>query len=107
MSGFSDREKEFESKFKLDQELRFKVTVRRNKLAGLWAAGLLGLAGEEAEGYARSVVEADFDRPGDEDVVEKLAKDFAAKGVDVSEHRIRKALEEKFEEARGQIMRGE
>ncbi|TSJ63199.1 DUF1476 domain-containing protein [Starkeya sp. 3C] len=94
MSTFDDREDAFEAKYAHDQSLRFKALARRNKALGLWAAEKLGLAGAEAEAYARSVVEADLEEAGDEDVYRKLKTDFDAKGLDVSEHRIRRTMEE-------------
>ncbi len=94
MSTFDDREDAFEAKYAHDQSLRFKALARRNKALGLWAAEKLGLAGAEAEAYARSVVEADLEEAGDEDVYRKLKTDFDAKGLDISEHRIRRTMEE-------------
>ena len=81
MTTFDEREKAFERKFAHDEELRFKSTVRRNKLTGLWAAEKLGLSGEDAEAYAKSIVKADFQEAGDADVLRKLQADFAAKGI--------------------------
>lgn len=81
MTTFDDREKAFENKFKYDEEMKFKATARRNKLLGLWAAEKLGRAGDDAAAYAKEVVAADFDRPGDEDVIEKVLADFAAAGI--------------------------
>lgn len=104
MASFDDRKKSFERKFEHDQELRFKVIARRNKLLGQWAAKELGLPAGEHETYAKSVVMADFDRPGDSDVVEKVLKDFADKGVDMNEHRLRKHMDELMATARDQIM---
>ena len=69
MTTFDDRQKTFEKKFERDQDLQFKVNARRNKLLGLWAAGVMGKSGTEAEGYAKEVVVADFENPGDSDVV--------------------------------------
>ena|SRR5690242_11135038 len=81
--GFKDREKGFESKFAHDQETQFKVMNRRNKLLGLWAAELMGKSGDAAAAYAKEVVAADFDEPGDEDVFRKVRKDLdAAKATD-------------------------
>ena len=81
--GFKDREKGFESKFAHDQEMQFKIMNRRNKLLGLWAADLLGKTGDAAAAYAKEVVAADFDEPGDEDVFRKVRKDLpAAKASD-------------------------
>ena len=92
MSSFDDREKGFEAKYRHDQETRFKVTARRNKLLGLWAAEQLGLSGAEAEAYAKTVVAADFEKPGDDDVLHKVMADLSAKGVQVSDHALRKRL---------------
>jgi len=106
MSKFDEREKDFEARFKHDQELAFKVTARRNKLLGLWAAGHLGLTGAAAEAYAKDVVAADFNRPGDGDVIEKVATDFAAKGVKLGEPAIADELKRCAVEAKKQIMTG-
>jgi len=103
MTTFEDREKGFEAKFKHDQELQFKVANRRNKLLGLWAADLLGLRGDEAEEYAKEVVASDFEEPGDEDVFNKISSDFAARNVDMSEHMVRKKMEDLMSTARDQI----
>ncbi len=94
MTGFDDRQASFENKFKHDKELEFKATARRNKLLGLWAANLLGIHGAEAETYAKTVVKADFEKPGDQDVVDKVTADFKQKGVEMSEHRLRKQMTE-------------
>ena len=94
VSGFDKREKGEEAKYALDQELRFKANARRNKLLGLWAADLLGFTGEAASGYAVEVVKADFEAPGDEDVFQKVLGDFKAKGVNQSEHQIRRQMDE-------------
>jgi hypothetical protein len=104
MSVFDKREKDAEAKYKHDQELQFKATNRRNKLVGLWAAELMGLAGQAATDYAMQVVRADFDEKGDDDVVRKLLGDLTAKGVAVDEHKVRKRMAELMDEARRQIM---
>lgn len=103
MTTFDEREKAFERKFAHDEELRFKATVRRNRLFGHWVAEKLGLSGGEAEAYAKSVVKADFEEPGDEDILRKVRADFAAKGVDQSEHQIQRTLNEMMVEAATQI----
>jgi len=103
MSSFDERESSFENKFKHDKELEFKATARRNKLLGLWAANLLGIHGAEAETYAKTVVKADMEKPGDQDVVDKLLGDFKQRGVDMSEHRLRKQMTELMTAAVGQI----
>ncbi|HUN48680.1 MAG TPA: DUF1476 domain-containing protein [Stellaceae bacterium] len=103
MSSFDEREKGFEKKFERDQELAFKAKARRDKLLGLWAAAELGLSGAAAEAYAKDVVAADLERPGDDDVVEKVARDFAAKGVQHDSHRINAELARCAAEARAQL----
>lgn len=104
MPGFDDREKAFEDKYKHDQNLQFRVEVRRNKLLGLWAAELLNMSGEAAEAYAKQVVAADFDEPGDADLVRKLLDDFKDKGVELSERQLRKRMEELLVTAKAQVM---
>jgi hypothetical protein len=94
MTTFDEREKAYERKFAHDADLRFRATVRRNKLLGLWAAEKLGLSGPEAEAYAKEVIRADFAEPGDEDLVTKLRADFNAKGVQISDDQIRASLVE-------------
>jgi hypothetical protein len=103
MTTFNEREKGFEQKYKHDQELQFKVNARRNKLLGLWAAQQLGLAGADAEAYAKEVVQADFEKPGDADVVAKVAKDLSGKGV--TETQVRKELDRLLAVAKEQIMK--
>jgi hypothetical protein len=103
MTTFDKREEGFEKKFAHDEELRFKAGARRNKLLGLWAAEKLGLSGAEAEAYAKTVVAADFEEAGDEDVFRKLRKDFDAKGVDQSDHQIRRTMDEMMGQAIAQI----
>ena len=104
MTTFDKREKDEEARYKRDEEIKFKVTARRNKLLGLWVAEQLGIQGDAAETYAKQVVAADFDRPGDSDVVEKVLKDFGAKGIAMDEHRLRKEMDRLVEVARQQIM---
>ncbi len=104
MTTFNKREKAFEDKYKHDQDLQFKVDVRRNKLLGLWVAELLGLAGADAEAYAKEVVSADFEEPGDADVIRKIQADAAPKNLDLSEHRLRKKMDELLTLAKEQIM---
>lgn len=102
--SFTDREKAFEEKFKHDQELQFKVEVRRNKLLGLWAAELMGMKGAEADAYAREVITADFNEPGVDDIVRKVLADLREREVDLSEHRLRKKLDELQATAKQQLM---
>jgi hypothetical protein len=104
MTTFDNREKAFEDKFARDADLQFRTTARRNKLLGLWAAKQLKLTAEEADAYAKSVVQADFEEAGDEDVYRKIYGDLSARGVEVSEHQVRRAMEETMVEARRQMM---
>ena len=104
MTTFDSREQGFESKFAHEEEMAFRVTARRNKLTGTWAAGRMGLTAEETDSYAKSVVQADFEEAGDEDVVRKLMGDLTAAGVETSDEEIRKALSDMTVEARRQLM---
>jgi len=102
MTTFDDRQKSFERKFERDQDLQFKVNARKNKLLGLWAAGIMGKS--DADAYAKEVVLADFEKPGDDDVIQKLVKDFAAAGKPTDEQAIRKQAERLRAEAKEQLM---
>lgn len=104
MTTLDDREKSFEARFIHDEELRFKVQNRRNKLLGLWAAQLLKMPPAEAEAYARAILASDFEKPGDEDVHDKVYADLHARGIDLSDHRLRRKMDELMREARRQIM---
>ena len=106
MPTMKDREEGFERKFAFDEELRFKATARRNKMLGLWAAEKLGKTGEAAQEYAKSVVAADFEEQGDEDVFRKIRGDFDAAGVDQSDHQIRRTMVELMQTAISQIEAG-
>jgi hypothetical protein len=106
MTTFDKREEGFEKKFAHEEELRFKATARRNKLLGLWAAEKLGLSGPAADAYAKDVVAADFEEPGDGDVVRKLRKDFDAKGVAQSDQQIAVVMNEMMAQAVEQIKAG-
>ena len=103
MTTFDKREDAFEKKFAHDAELRFKAEARRNKLLGLWAAGLLGKIGADAEAYAKSVVASDFEEVGDEDVFRKIRADFDAASVEQSDHQIRRTMDELRQTAIDQI----
>ena len=103
MSNMNDRERAFENKFAHDEELKFKAMARRNKLLGLWAAEKLGKSGDEAEAYAKTVVMADFEEVGDEDVFRKVRADFDAAKVEQSDHQIRRTMDELLAVAAEQI----
>ncbi|WP_186386337.1 MULTISPECIES: DUF1476 domain-containing protein [unclassified Stappia] len=103
MSTFDRRQEAFESKFAHDEELRFKAVARRNKLLGLWAAEKIGLDADKAQDYAKEVVRADFEEPGDEDVFRKIRRDFDEAGVEQSDHQIRRTMDELLHQAAEQI----
>jgi hypothetical protein len=104
MTTFDNREQAFENKFAHDEEMLFKITARRNKLLGLWAAEKMGLTAEEAKAYATSVVQADFEEAGDEDVVRKIIGDLTTAGVEVDDTTVRDALDAQMVEARRQFI---
>ena len=103
MANMKDREEGFERKFAHDEELRFKAMARRNRLLGHWAAEKLGKSGDAADAYATEVVMADFEEAGDEDVFRKLRADFDGAGVTVSDHQIRRTMEELLHQAIEQV----
>ncbi|MFN7178756.1 DUF1476 domain-containing protein [Hyphomonas sp.] len=106
MSSFDDRERAEEARYALDQETQFKVTNRRNKLLGLWAAGLMGVTGDAAETYAKSVVLADLEEAGDDDVIRKVKGDLEKAGIAKSDLEIREELARLLPVAREQILKG-
>src|ERR671914_2573002 len=99
MTTFDDRKDAFEKKFAHDEDLRFKATARRNKLLGLWAAEKLGKSGPEAETYAKSVVMADFQEAGDDDVLRKVRADLEANGAVQGEAELRRVITDLMERA--------
>lgn len=101
MSTFKDRENAFENKYAHDEEMMFKAVARRNKLLGLWAAELMGKSGDEATEYAKSVVLADFEEAGHEDVVRKVAGDLDGKA---DADAIRAKMDELMPVAKAQVM---
>lgn len=100
MTTFDEREQGFEKKFALDAEQEFKAVARRNRMLGEWAAGLMGL--ESPDDYARAVVKADFEQPGDDDVLRKVFGDLKGSGVTVSEAEVRRKMDELLAQAREQ-----
>ena len=106
MTTFDDRERGFEKKFALDQELEFKAAVRRNKALARWAAGLMGLEGDHVEEYERAVVKSDFETPGDDDVLRKVFEDLKGSGVHVSEGEVRMRMDELLAQAREEVKAG-
>ncbi|MFN4089696.1 MAG: DUF1476 domain-containing protein [Alphaproteobacteria bacterium] len=104
MSTFDDRERQFEAKYSRDQELQFKVQVRRNRLLGEWAADKLGLTGESRVAYAKEVVASDFEKPGDDDVLQKVLGDLTRQNVAVDARDVRDRMNELLGVAKKQVM---
>lgn len=104
MTQFDDRERAFESKFAHDEEMKFRITARRNRLLGEWAARKMGLSDVEAESYAKDVVRSDFENAGEHDVIRKLLGDLTSAGVDIDEDQVRHAMRNKEIDARRQII---
>ena len=103
MSTFDKREKSYEAKFAHDQETLFKIGARRNKLLGQWMAEQLGIEGADAEAYAKAVIISDFEKPGDEDVFEKVWADVQSKGLSLTEDVVRQQMKDLLEVAREQV----
>lgn len=101
MTTFDERERSYEARFARDADLQFKAEARRNRLLGEWAAGLLGLTGEEAKAYALSVVTVDFERPGEDDVFAKVSADLAGRADEAT---IRARMGELRDLARQQVL---
>lgn len=104
MTDFNDRERAEEAHFAHDEEMQFRITARRNRLLGTWAAEKMGLSAVETEAYAKAVVQADFEEAGEEDVIRKLLGDLTSAGIETSEADIRAALDAKAIEARRALM---
>src|SRR5437764_3969247 len=104
MTQFDDRERAFESKFAHDEEMRFRITARRNRLLGEWAARKMGLSEAETESYAKDVVRSDFEEAGEHDVIRKVLGDLTSAGVECDEETVREAMRNKEIEARRQII---
>lgn len=105
MSTFDDRERAEEARYALDQETQFKINARRNKLLGLWAADLLGLKDADAEAYAKTVVIADLEEAGDDDVVRKVRGDLEKAGIARADNQIREEMARLLPVAREQIIK--
>jgi hypothetical protein len=100
MTTFDERERAFEAKYAHDEELAFRIAARRNRLLGEWAADLMHLTPAERDAYSKSVVQADFEESGEEDVIRKVLGDLVMAGIDMDDARVRTALADKAAEAR-------
>jgi hypothetical protein len=103
-NGFEERKTAAEAKFRHDEEFKFKVTARRNKLLGLWAADLMNIEGADAEAYAKQVVISDFDEPGDDDVLRKVLGDLQAKGRSEDNTDVRRQMDSLLDQAKAELM---
>ena len=101
MSSFDDREKSFEKKFAPDEELQFKISARRNKYLGQWVSQILGYDQEKEKEYIQSVIKADFEEAGDEDVFRKIKSDLV--NHNMSDEGIRKKMEELNDKAKSEF----
>jgi hypothetical protein len=106
MASFDDREKGYEGKFAHDQELEFKARARRDRLLAQWVAPQLGLSSAAADAYGKALAMSAHEKHHEDNLVAKITKDLAAKGVAVTEHQLRKKIEEFYDEARAQISQG-
>ncbi len=104
MTDFNDRQRGEEAKYAHDEDMQFRISARRNRLLGAWAAEKMDLSAVETEAYAKAVVQADFEEAGDEDVIRKLLGDLTSAGIEITEGDIRAALEGKTVEARRALM---
>jgi len=102
MSTFDDREKSFEKKFAHDEELQFKISARRNKYVGQWVSQILGYNPDQEKEYIQSVIKADFEEAGDEDVFRKVKNDL--KDHNISDEEIRKKMDELSEKAKSDFI---
>jgi hypothetical protein len=104
MKAFKDRKKKFEEKFAKDMDLQFKVECRACKQFGLWIAEMTGLSGDEANVYAMEIVTANLEKPGFDDVLERVRRDIDEKKVEISDHKLRFKLETLMEECKEALM---
>jgi hypothetical protein len=102
---FDEREKSFEAKWVRDQELRFKVYSRRNRMLGLWAAGEIGLKGADADAYAGQIVATEFEKGGEDAIFGKIRHDFDSRGISQSDHTIRRKMADLLDAANAEIER--
>ncbi len=105
MTTFEERERAFENKFSHEQEMLFKIQVRRARLLGLWAAEQMKFDEAEATAYARAIVDADFEEAGPSDIVRRVCSDLESHGVDISRHRVEKEAELLLALAHDQVKR--
>ena len=93
MNKFNERGKNFEKKFQIDEELKFKVEARSNKYLSEWASSILGKTEEEKQKYTQEIIKADMEEAGSEDVFRKIKKDFQVSSVSIDDSEIRDQME--------------
>ena len=93
MNKFNEREKSFEKKFQMDEELQFKIAARSNKYLGEWASLKLGKNEDEKKNYIQEIIRSDLEEAGQEDVFRKIKKDFQAASISIQELEIRDEME--------------
>jgi hypothetical protein len=103
ISTFDNREKSEEARYKHDEEFRFRIIARRNKLLGLWAAEQMGLSESDANAYASEIVELQFEKDGDSAVLLKIFTDLASKGLDISDGSVRAQMDDCLAQATAQL----
>ena len=96
MNKFDEREKSFEKKFQMDEELQFKIAARSNKYLGEWASSMLGKNEEDKKNYIQEIIRSDLEEAGQEDVFRKIKKDFQVASISVEEKEIRDQMEKAF-----------
>ena len=100
MNKFNDREKGFEKKFQIDQELQFKVQARSNKYLSDFVCLKLGKTPEQKEIYIKEIIKADMEEAGQEDVFRKIKKDFQSASIAIEESEIRDQMEKAISSAK-------
>lgn len=106
MTTFDERERAFENMFQHDEELLFRIRAKRDKLVGLWAADLLGLTEDDADAYAKQIIDQDMSTKGPHDIRDRIVADLKAQNVDISDHRVEKEMDHLLSVAREQVMKG-
>ena len=100
MSKFDEREKSFEKKFQMDEELQFKIAAKKNRYLAEWASLKLGKNEDETKNYIQEVIKSDLQEQGVEDVYRKIKKDFQAASISIEEAEIRDQMEKALSRAK-------
>ncbi len=103
MTSFEDRKKGYEAKYLKDQEAQFKIRAKRNKFLGLWSAEII--KPENIDEYVKEVRLSDLEKPGDDDIIDKLLEDFKNKSVNISREEIVKKINECQQQGTNEFMK--